>query len=259
MMRHHCRHTMLFGRHCSKTSAGIWHRAQPSQRPEAHEGGALASEAVDMWDNPCFSLPILFRGALPQVKKQHLTAPNKRRRLEWCTSMSQRLGETKRPHSGCCSCKTHISRSFHATFLLVLSHSADDLHAVLCRTVSRISFTVSRFWEESYFLPRVTALFIFHDVIFIVLSSFLVFLVGFQCFWCIHRRSTRLNFSLSLPRIWLSRSASKIDAPDDDETPLRLTASQTATTRGVMVSGIMGALDIAPTIHVVEPGLENQR
>ena len=63
-------------------------------------------------------------------------------------------------------------------------------------------------------------------------------------------------FSLLLPRIWLSRSTSKIDALDDDETPLRYTSSQTATTRGVMVSGIMGALDIAPTLHFVELGLE---
>ena len=65
-----------------------------------------------------------------------------------------------------------------------------------------------------------------------------------------------LSFSVSLPRIWLSRSTSKIDALDDDETPLRLTASQTDTTRGVMVSGIMGARDIAPTLHFVEPGLK---
>ena len=63
-------------------------------------------------------------------------------------------------------------------------------------------------------------------------------------------------FILSLPRIWLSRSTSKIDALDDDETPLRWTASQTATKRGVMVSGIMGALDIAPTLHFVEPCLK---
>ena len=60
---------------------------------------------------------------------------------------------------------------------------------------------------------------------------------------------------------------------DNDETPLRLTASESAT-RGVMVSGIMGALvfflrtqrnesqsvtpalDIAPTLHFVEPGLK---
>ena len=33
--------------------------------------------------------------------------------------------------------------------------------------------------------------------------------------------------------------------------PLRFTASQTATTRGVMV-----ALDMAPTLHFVEPGLK---
>ena len=44
-------------------------------------------------------------------------------------------------------------------------------------------------------------------------------------------------------------------ALDDGETPLRLTASQTTTTRGV-VSGIMSALDIAPTLHFVEPGLK---
>ena len=54
--------------------------------------------------------------ALPQVKNQHLTAPNRRRRLEWCTSMLERLGEAMRPHSGWCSCKTHISRGFHAIF-----------------------------------------------------------------------------------------------------------------------------------------------
>ena len=31
-----------------------------------------------------------------QVKNQHLTVQNKRRRLEWCSSMLERLGETKR-------------------------------------------------------------------------------------------------------------------------------------------------------------------
>ena len=53
-----------------------------------------------------------------------------------------------------------------------------------------------------------------------------------------------------------THGTSKIDALDDDQTPLRLTASQTATTRGVMVSGIMGALDIAPTLLFVEPRLK---
>ena len=42
----------------------------------------------------------------------------------------------------------------------------------------------------------------------------------------------------------------------DNQTPLRLTASQTATTRGVLVSGTMGALDIAQTLHFVEPDLQ---
>ena len=78
---------------------------------------------------------------------------------------------------------------------------------------------------------------------------FTAFLVVFQCFWYIHSRSTRLaardTVSVSLPRIWLSRSTSETDALGDDKTQLRLTASQTATTRGVMVSGIMGGLDMA--------------
>ena len=53
--------------------------------------------------------------------------------------------------------------------------------------------------------------------------------------------------SFIFPRARLWRITSKTDTLDDDETPLRLAASPTATTRGVMVSGIMGALDIAPT------------
>ena len=40
---------MLCSRQCSQTSAGIWHGPRPQQRPEAHEGGALASETGDMW------------------------------------------------------------------------------------------------------------------------------------------------------------------------------------------------------------------
>ena len=41
----------------------------------------------------------------------------------------------------------------------------------------------------------------------------------------------------------------------DDEIQLRLTASQTATTQGSMVSGIMDAFDIVPSLHFVAPGL----
>ena len=47
-----------------------------------------------------------------------------------------------------------------------------------------------------------------------------------------------------------------MDALDDDETPLRFSESQTATTRGVMVSGMIGALDIPPTLHFVDHGLK---
>ena len=37
---------MLHGRWCPQTSAGVWHRARPQQRPEAHDGGALATKQV---------------------------------------------------------------------------------------------------------------------------------------------------------------------------------------------------------------------
>ena len=43
-----CHRVVLFSRQCSKTSAGVEHRAQPPQRPEAHDGGAVASEAGDV-------------------------------------------------------------------------------------------------------------------------------------------------------------------------------------------------------------------
>ena len=83
-----------------------------------------------------------------------------------------------------------------------------------------------------------------------------MFSLNFNEFLVVFFSVFMLQLSLSLPRMWLSRSTSKTDALDDDETPLRLTSSQTATTRGVMVSGIVGALDIAPMLHFVEPGLK---
>ena len=43
-----------------------------------------------------------------QVKNQHLTVLNKRRCLEWCTSMLDRLGERRRLWE--IFRKTHISR-----------------------------------------------------------------------------------------------------------------------------------------------------
>ena len=63
-----------------------------------------------------------------------------------------------------------------------------------------------------------------------------------------------LRSSVSLPRIWLSRSTSKTDAT---MTRHRCDSRrQTATTRGVVVSGIICSCDIAPSLHFVEPGLE---
>ena len=47
-----CHRAVLFCRKCSQTSAGVWHRARPLLRSRVHGGGALASEASDMWDNP---------------------------------------------------------------------------------------------------------------------------------------------------------------------------------------------------------------
>ena len=52
----------------------------------------------------------------------------------------------------------------------------------------------------------------------------------------------KIATTLGLPQSTKNRW---FDALDDDETPLRLTAPQTATTRRVMVSGTMGILDIA--------------
>ena len=139
---------MLHGRHCSKTSAGIWHPAQPLQRPEAHEGGALASEASDMWDNPC-SLSHSYFVALPQVKNQHLTAPNKRRRLEWRHINVAVAWRDEEAASWVLFLQDTHFAEFPRHFFLAPSHSADELHAVLCRTVSRISITISLLLGES--------------------------------------------------------------------------------------------------------------
>ena len=81
---------MLFSRQCSQTSAGVWHRARPQQRPGVHEGGPLAGEAGDTCRNPFFLCHSYFV-ALPQDKNQHLTAPYRRRRLE-CSCLARRRG-----------------------------------------------------------------------------------------------------------------------------------------------------------------------
>ena len=138
-----CHRAVLFSRQCSQTTAVVWHRRRSQQRSGVHEGGALASEAGGVWVNMQGPLLHLFMG-LPQVENQHLTAPNMRRRLEWCTSILQRPGEAKKRHLGCCSFEAHISRSAQVIFLFVPSHTPHDVHTVLCRTVSRISIAVSR-------------------------------------------------------------------------------------------------------------------
>ena len=76
-----------------------------------------------MWVNMQGPLLHDFSG-LPQVKNQHLTVLNKRRRLEWCTSMLERLGEPKRLWD--LSRKTHISRGFEVIVLLVPSRTSDS-------------------------------------------------------------------------------------------------------------------------------------
>ena len=64
-----CHRAVLFSRQCSQTSAGVWHRAQPPQRPEVHDGRALASEAGVIC--VAFLLYVLILVALLQVKNQH--------------------------------------------------------------------------------------------------------------------------------------------------------------------------------------------
>ena len=54
------------------------------------------AKQVICWRVVAFLFSFLFCGP----PTDEASAPNKRRRLEWCTSMLQRLGETKRPHSG---------------------------------------------------------------------------------------------------------------------------------------------------------------
>ena len=75
------------------------------------------------------------------------------------------------------------------------------------------------------------------------------FIIKQQVF--LHCTPTHTTFSMTYPH-----TTSHFSLKIPDETPLRLTASQTDTTRGVMVSGIMGACDIAPSLHFVEPRLK---
>ena len=137
---------------------------------------------------------------------------------------------------------THFSE-FPGHFRNVSSHTAIDLHAVLCRAVSRISITIFPVWGEVRCL----------------LVCVSVPLDGMSPREKIPFTDDPQDSFSACQSKGISLSTSKTDALDDDETPLRLMASQTATTRGVIVSGINGALHIAPTLHVVELGLKNQQ
>ena len=73
--------------------------------------------------------------------------------FEWCTSMLQRLGEAKRPHSGT-SLARLISHSFRAILLRVASHFANDLHAALSQYIGDFeSFLVWSFGVCSFVSP----------------------------------------------------------------------------------------------------------
>ena len=72
--------------------------ANVCRRLASSGAAAASSEACDMWVNVQRLLlhVFFFSKTFYRVKNQHLTEVNKRRRLEWCTSMLQRLGEAKR-------------------------------------------------------------------------------------------------------------------------------------------------------------------
>ena len=120
--------TVLISRQFSQTSAGLWHRAQPQQRPEADEGGALASEAGEMYRNPCFLLPFSFCGpptgeeSAPDGAEQ--AAPPGVVHINAAAAWRGEEAEFRD-----LSCKTRISRSCWAILLSVASHSAIDLQS----------------------------------------------------------------------------------------------------------------------------------
>ena len=136
---------------------------------------------------------------LLQVKYQRLSALNKRRHLQWCTSMLQRLGETKRPHLGICSSVLGSQRGVfpachgccpRETTRGQADASCSRRAAARRRLVRRVVFPAARATHCGLCFP----------IVFV---------------------SAPVAVSLSLPRIWVSRSTSKTDADDDDESPLR--------------------------------------
>ena len=119
--------------------AGVWHRARPQQRPESMKAEHWPAKQVICVENPCFSLPVVFCGppageeSAPDGAEQ--AAPPGVGAHRCCSGLARRRGRIRCAYLA----KTHISRSFHAILLVVPSHFANDLYAVLCRTVSRMS------------------------------------------------------------------------------------------------------------------------
>ena len=132
-------------------SADIWHGVRPQQRPEAHDGGALASEAGDMWESCGCSSSHSCSVALPQVKPDGVeqAAPPGVVHID--------VAPAWRSEEAACkdfSCKTHISLSSWASRLVFPFRSANDLHPILSRAVSLISIalvcvSVTHCWYES--------------------------------------------------------------------------------------------------------------
>ena len=81
---HRCRHTMLHSRQCSQTSAFI------------ERGHSSVQEYMKAEHWPAEQVVC---GTILVFLCQYCSALNNRRRLEWCTSMLERLGATKRPRT----------------------------------------------------------------------------------------------------------------------------------------------------------------
>ena len=285
---HHCRHIILHDRHCSKTSFSIWNWRQSSHIKRVMKAVYWPTKQVIGGELYISSL-CSYIVTLPQVKNQRLTALNKRRRLEWCLSMLELLGEAKWPHSWGLSNKTFISvsRPFWCWLRALSSVIFENCHrsshfSWLFVPFQKCSSATSSDRKSPFFFPAARAgqssqhedhlgnrwflnlaVVMTHLVSFIFHVSFNVLTMSVKSFFSLHFWLVFAMFSLQItslsvchPKIWLSRSTSKTNAPEYDLTRLWFTESQMTSARGVMVSDIMDVLDFAQTLHFVEYGLK---
>ena len=131
-----------------------------------------------------------------------------RKRLQASGIERSRRSEAEKLHSGCRSCKSHNSRSFHAILSTVSSHTTNDLHAVLCRAISRISIVVS-------YRPMESCRCLFVSVLLVVSMMLTVSCVtcelhGFQSFFSF---SWLVDCSLETMRWQADASCSRGAAP----------------------------------------------